>query len=146
MRMHRGLSLAALAALALASGGADLRAAQDHHHGEAFVKCAKVCADCQVECSSCFHHCARMVIEGKKEHAKTMALCTDCAECCALAAKLSARQGPLAVMACENCAKCCDECAAACEKFKDDKHMAHCAKTCRDCAKACREMVKHAKH
>ena len=43
----------------------------------------------------------------------------------------------------ECCAKCCDECAAACEKFKDDKHMAAFAKACRDCSKECGEMLKH---
>jgi hypothetical protein len=43
----------------------------------------------------------------------------------------------------ECCATCCDECAAACGKFPDDKHMAACAASCRECAKECRELLKH---
>ena len=120
--------------------------ADDHPHSEHFTKCAKACADCQVSCDSCFHHCAVLVAKGDKDHVKTMHTCVDCAECCKLAATLSARSSPFAKHACECCAKCNDECATACEKFKDDKHMAACAKACRDCAKACRAMIKHLAH
>ena len=80
------------------------------------------------------------------EHATTTRSCADCGQCCALAATLTASNSPMAAHVCAACAKCCDDCAAACEKFKDDKHMAACAKACRDCAKECREMVKHAGH
>ena len=116
--------------------------AADAPHHEHYLKCAKACADCQVQCDMCFHHCATLVADGKKEHAKCMHLCVDCGECCKLAASLSARHSPLAGLACECCAKCCDECATACEKIADDKAMAACAKECRECAKACREMLK----
>ena len=103
----------------------------------------KLCADCQVQCDSCFKHCLELVATGKKEHAQTAQLCADCAECCKTCATLCARQSPLArhVLAC--CEKCCDECAVACEKFPDDEHMAACGKSCRDCAKESREMLKH---
>jgi hypothetical protein len=117
----------------------------DAHHGH-FAKCAKACADCQQQCDSCFHHCAALVAKGGKEHVKSMHTCVDCADCCVLAAKLTARHSPFSSAACVCCAKCCDECAAACEKFVDDKHMAACAKSCRDCAKACRAMIAHLKH
>ena len=117
-----------------------------HPHGEHFASCAKACADCQLQCDMCFHHCADLLAKGNKEHAKTMNSCVDCADCCALAAKLTARHSMFSVAACECCAKCCDECAAACEMFKDDKHMADCAKSCRECSKACRAMVQHLKH
>ena len=116
---------------------------ESHEHDTHFDKCAKACADCQTMCDSCFHHCAELVAKGDKDHAKSMHACVDCAECCKLAATLSARHSPVAAAACECCAMCNDECAAACEKFPDDKHMAMCAKSCRDCAKACREMIKH---
>ena len=119
---------------------------KDHPHGEHFAKCAKACAECQVHCDMCFHHCAELVAMGKKDHVKSMHACVDCAECCKLAATLSARQSSYAKHACECCAKCNDECAAACEKFADDKHMAACAKSCRDCAKECRTMIKHMTH
>ena len=129
-------------ALALAGFAGVARAADaDAHHGH-FESCAKACADCQLQCDSCFHHCATLVADGKKDHAKTMHTCVDCADCCKLAATLTARHSSFAVPACECCAKCCEECAAACEKFHNDKHMADCAKSCRDCAKACHEMVK----
>jgi hypothetical protein len=140
--MALGASAAGLTALA----GGEARADDDHMHHEHFDKCAKLCADCQVACDGCFHHCAELVAKGDKDHVKTMHTCVDCAECCKLAATLSARHSPFAKAACECCAKCNDECAAACEKFKDDKHMAACAKACRDCAKACREMIKHLDH
>ena len=119
---------------------------KDHPHGEHFAACAKACGDCQLHCDACFHHCATLLTAGSKDHAKSMHACVDCAECCKLAATLSARQSPFAAAACECCAKCNDECATACEKFPDDKHMAACAKACRECAKACRDMIKHLAH
>jgi len=131
------------AAMVLSSAGsfsAPLRA--DDTHKDHFMKCAKVCADCKLECDSCFKHCLTLVSEGKKEHAKTAQFCSDCAECCSACATLCARQSPLARPMLECCAKCCDDCAKECEKFLDDKHMAECAKTCRDCAKECRELIK----
>ena len=111
-------------------------------HGEHLMKCAKVCADCQLECDACFSHCLKLVADGKKEHEKTAQLCVDCAECCKSCATLCARQSPLAGPMLKCCAECCEQCAAACEKFPDDKHMAQCAKTCRDCAKHCADMQK----
>lgn len=138
------IAAVALWTLALA-GGAALRAGE-HEHGEHFAKCAKACADCQLKCDACFHHCAHMLGHGKKEHAKSMHLCVDCGTVCATAAQLSARHSPVAGAVCDACAKVCDVCAAECEKFKDDKHMTECAKSCRDCAKECRAMVKHTKH
>ncbi len=122
------------------------KAQQPDAHHEHFAKCAKACADCQVSCDSCFHHCAALVAKGKKEHVKTMLSCVDCADYCALAGKLSARHSAYSATACDGCAKACDDCAKECEKFKDDKHMADCAKSCRDCAKACRTMIGHLKH
>jgi hypothetical protein len=110
--------------------------AADHAHAEHFMKCAKACAECQLECDSCFTHCVSLLGEGKKEHAATAQLCADCSACCQLGSSLSARQSPLAGPACEACAKACDICAAACEKLPSDKHMAQCAKSCRDCAKS----------
>lgn len=110
-----------------------------------FTKCARACADCQLRCDSCHHHCLGLVAGGEKQHVKTAQLCVDCAACCQLAAALSARQSPLAGHACECCAKCCDECAAACERVAGDEIMANCAKECRTCAKACRDMVAQVK-
>jgi hypothetical protein len=118
-------------------------AATQHEHDEHFMECAKACAECQLQCDSCFKHCLSLLANGKKEHLRTAQLCADCGECCRLAATLAARQSSLAGLACETCAKCCDECAAACEQRPDDKHLAQCAKSCRDCAKACRAMLKH---
>lgn len=139
-------SAAAMAVIATQAGAEGRAEDKDHPHAEHFAACAKACADCQQQCDMCFHHCASLLAEGKKEHATTMNTCVDCAECCKLAATLSARNSPFAAAACECCAKCNDECAAACEKFPDDKHMAMCAKSCRDCGKACREMIKHLAH
>jgi hypothetical protein len=115
-------------------------------HSAHFLKCAKMCTDCQIQCDSCFAHCKDLVTQGKKEYASTMELCVDCGECCKLAAALSARKSPLAADACECCMKACNQCAAACEKYPNDQHMADCAKSCRACAASCKEMVQHLKH
>jgi hypothetical protein len=144
--MKRFHSLAALGALTavLALGGLRAQDQKSPHEGHgAYEACARACADCTLQCESCFHHCAHLVAGGSKEHGRSAMLCNDCGDVCALAAKLTARQGPLAVTVCDACAKSCDTCAEACEKMPSDKHMAACAKSCRDCAKACREMVKH---
>lgn len=116
--------------------------AADSPHAAHMTKCAKVCADCQLQCDACFHHCGTLVADGKKTHAKCMNLCVDCADCCKLCATLCGRQSDLAGPAAECCAKCCEQCAAACEKFPDDEKMTACAKSCRSCAKDCQELVK----
>ena len=106
---------------------AESRASTDEPHAKNakhFDQCAKACAECLQECDSCYHHCAGLVVEGHKDHARTMKLCVDCGEICSAAAKLAARQSVLAAILCDACAKACDECNAACEKFPDDKHMA----------------------
>jgi hypothetical protein len=120
-----------------------LSARAQHEHDEHFTKCAKTCADCQLECDSCFKHCLTLLTDGKKEHAKTAQLCADCAECCKTCSTLCARQSPLAKHMLECCAKCCDGCADACGTYPDDTHMTACAKSCRDCAKECRDLLKH---
>ncbi len=151
--MNRREILGVLGATAIGLGAVSTADAQEksahgeHEHAEHFMKCAKVCADCQLQCDSCFKHCLTLTADGKKEHAKAAQLCIDCAECCKTCATLCGRQslltGPMLECCAKCCAKCCDECAAACEKTPDDKHMAACAKSCRDCAKQCREMLKH---
>ncbi len=144
MMNYRMFSLVAIA-LALFVVNAPALAVQDAKedpHAPHMMKCAAVCADCQVQCDACFQHCASLVNDGKKEHFTCMNLCLGCADCCKLCATLCARQSIFCVPAAEFCAKCCDDCAAACEKFPDDKQMVACAKSCRDCAKQCREMVK----
>lgn len=135
------LMATALAVAGIVPGGQSAHA--QHEHAEHFIKCAKACADCQLQCDSCFKHCLTLLAEGKKEHAKSAQLCADCAAVCEMCSTLCARQSPLARFVLEGCAKSCDECAAACEKFADDKHMAACAKSCRDCAKECRALLKH---
>jgi hypothetical protein len=139
--MFRTILFTAVATFAAFTLPTQVRAA-DHSHAGHFKECAKACADCQIVCDACFHHCAGLVADGKKEHAACMHLCVDCGECCALAAHLTARQSPLAGAACECCAKCCSECAAACAKFPDDKEMKMCAEECLKCEKACKAMLK----
>jgi len=140
--MFRAILTTSIFALAASFNASSVQAADDQHH-EHYMKCAKACADCQLQCDMCFQHCAGLVAQGEKTHAATMRSCIDCAEVCKTAATLSARHSPVAGSVCEVCAKVCDQCAVACEKFPDDKHMAACAKSCRDCAKECREMMKH---
>ena len=82
----------ALAVAVIAPLGPSARA--QHEHDQQFRKCAKTCADCQLECDACFEHCLTLLSDGKKEHAKTAQLCADCAECCKTCSALCARQGP----------------------------------------------------
>ena len=141
----------AAVALALAIGG--MVAAQQGQtpeskvahmeHNEATQACAKACSDCQRACDTCATHCAYLTAEGKKEHLTTLMTCQDCATVCAAAAQIVSRAGPHSVLITECCARACDQCATACEKFSDDKHMTACAEECRKCEKACRAMVKH---
>jgi hypothetical protein len=140
--MMHSLSLMATAVAVAAMVAVGSAACAEPEHAHHLMKCAKTCADCQLQCDSCFSHCLGLLTDGKKDHAKTAKLCADCAECCKTCSTLCARTSPLANPMLECCAKCCDECAAGCEKFPDDKHMAACAKSCRDCAKECREALK----
>ncbi len=139
------LATATLAVMAMTAGSFAVAIAAENPHASHMLKCASVCADCQVQCDSCSAYCAKLVAEGKKEHAKCMSLCVDCADCCKMCASLCARQSDLCAHACECCTKCCDACAAACEKFPDDKQMAACAKACRNCTKECTAMAKMTK-
>lgn len=137
-----GTTVAALGAFA--AGDAQGAHKGEHHHGGThYEKCAKACADCQLQCQACHHHCEELVAGGKKEHLKTLKLCVDCGDICALAANITARHGALSATICEACAKACDECGKACAQFTDDKHMQQCAEECKKCAAACREMLKH---
>ena len=117
---------------------------KDGHHGDHFQHCAKVCADCMAVCEINFHHCAKLVTEGKKHHAKPAQLSADCAVLCDASAKLSARHSPFVGPTCEACAKACEACAAECESHEGDRMMQECARKCRECARVCREMVKNA--
>jgi gas vesicle protein len=133
-------------AAVFAAAGASLADDKGHEHHEHLMACARACAACALECEGCFRHCADALKDGKKEHATTLHTCVDCADCCRMTAALVARRGPFAAHAVECCVKCTEACAAACEKFPDDKQMAACAKACRDCLKACREAAKHLAH
>jgi hypothetical protein len=126
--------------------GVEAHAEEGHAQHEQTDQCARACADCQIDCDSCFHHCAELIATGDKTYAKAMRLCVDCADLCATAARLVSRQSPLCTLACEACAKACDECAAECEKFPSDKQLAGCAQSCRNCAKACRDMINRMHH
>lgn len=137
------ISICALV-LAVAAGSTTTLTApgqKESPHADMMLKCATTCSTCAVECDACFHHCASLVSDGRKDHAMCMHCCVDCADCCRLCATLCARQSTLTAHAAECCAKCCEDCAAACEKMPDDKQMAACARSCRNCARECRDMV-----
>jgi hypothetical protein len=133
------LAAAAFSGTALAEQKSNAHA----EHDEMLQKCAEACSDCQRECDSCATHCGHMLSEGKKDHLKTLMTCRDCATICAAASQVVAAGGPFSSLICDSCEKACAECAKACEKFPDDKHMKECAEECRKCEKACREMLKH---
>ena len=115
---------------------------EDGSHDDHALKCARLCAECQVECDACYHHCEMLVISGDKDHVQSMQLCLDCADCCKLCSSLVARQSPFSKKMSELCAACCDECAKSCSKFPKDKKMMACAAICKKCAESCREIAK----
>jgi len=119
--------------------------AADAHHAM-YANCAKICADCMLECEKMVHHCSELAMSGKKDHARPAAIAAACAELCAVSAKLTARHSDLAPASCEACAKACDMCAAECEKFPDMPEMKVCADLCKKCAISCREMAKMVHH
>ncbi len=141
-----GASAVALATLHSAVQAQDKARAEstEHsmHHAQMFEACAKACSDCQRMCDSCGTHCARMLAMGNKDHLATLRTCHDCAVICAAASQVAAAGGPFATILCDACAKACAECATACGKFPDDKHMTMCADMCRQCEQACKSMVK----
>ena len=144
-------SVSAAAAAAFGSSAysadADRPAADKHsHEGDVFSSCAAACSDCQRACDSCSTHCAKLLLEGEKDHAATLATCLDCADFCAAASQIVSRKGPFAALICESCATACDHCAKACEKFPTDEHMKACAEECRRCEKACKTMLPHIGH
>lgn len=135
---------AGVALLATAVGNRAHAAQQshEHHHGkDHYDRCAEACGTCANECGSCHHHCATLATSGSKQHIATMRLCNDCQLVCSAAAALATRRGPLSVEQCKACMIACEQCATACEKFPDDKHMSLCAKRCRECAAACKAMI-----
>jgi hypothetical protein len=140
-----GLSAIALAALegtAFAQEKALGKPPRAGHH-EMLEACANACSDCQRACDMCATHCASLLQEGQKDHAKTLATCQDCATFCVAAAQIVSRGGPFAELVCESCAEACARCGKECERFPNDEHMKMCAEECRKCEKACRDMVKH---
>jgi hypothetical protein len=72
MMLRCSLMAAALTTVVLVSGRSSARGVDDH--AEHMMKCAKVCAECQVDCDSCFKHCLTLLADGKKEHAQTAQL------------------------------------------------------------------------
>jgi hypothetical protein len=84
----------ALAVAVIATLGQSARA--QHEHAEHFMKCAKVCNDCQLQCDSCFKHCLTLLADGKKEYTELAQLCADCPECCKTC---STQHAPLAANA-----------------------------------------------
>jgi hypothetical protein len=110
-------------------------------HSDMMMSCAKACSDCQRACDMCSAHCIALLAEGKTQHAKTQQICNDCALVCAASAQIVARHGPLTNVICTACSDACNQCAKACDAFKDDAHMKHCAEQCRLCEKACRTMT-----
>lgn len=135
-----GISAATLAAMHTV--GVAQERAKDPHEGHGENKCAEACSNCQRECDACAHHCAMMLGDGKKTHMTTLQTCQDCADVCTAAAQIVARQGVFSALICQACADACARCGKECEKFADDKAMAHCAQECRRCEKACQEMLK----
>lgn len=139
-----GAGAAGLTALTtrLTAGDDDVKEPPDHHY---LSECAELSAKCQIQCASCFNHCAELAVAGQKRHDHTMRQCADCADICGTTAQIAARRGPQTTTMCEACANACTQCAAACRAFPEDRHMQVCRDACLACAKACRDMIEAAR-
>jgi hypothetical protein len=92
--------------------------------------CVKPCFDCAAECFVGMKHAREHKME---DMAKQMEVCHHaCLMCHHAVASKNVRAWEI----CELCEKVCNDCAAACEKSKDESMKKH-AKACRDCAAAC---------
>jgi hypothetical protein len=107
-----------------------------------FIVCAKACDDCARHCETCAAHCASLLVEGRKEHHRTLRLCLDCAAFCQAASSITAKDGPMSDLICKSCAEACKMCGDECDKHPADPIMKRCAEECHKCEKACRDMVK----
>jgi hypothetical protein len=134
--------LGATAAGLTAAGGS--AAVAQHHEDDIHEKCAAACVTCAKACNQGFHHCYKMVLEGQKEHAKSMHILVDCGDICATAGKLVARMSPLMVHTCAACGDSCDDTL----KVVEPLHKGHTGEmhavieTLQKCRDSCREMVK----
>ena len=106
-----------------------------------FKKCAEECSACQRACDACATHCARLLVQGKKDHVVTLQSCQDCATLCSSAASIVSRRGPFSDTVCKACAEACARCAKECDKHASDGEMKRCAEECRKCEQVCREML-----
>ena len=110
-----------------------------------FMDCAKACDDCTRACDLCAGHCAKVIVDGRKEHLETLRMCQACATICSATSRVVAKFGPCSDLMLVACVDACKRCGDACTKHPDDAIMKKCADECRRCEKACREMIKHAK-
>src|SRR5260370_14145607 len=72
MNCTKTLGLVGLAIVLTAPAGAPVRAGDAP--SATFTECAKACADCQLACDACFHHCTELTAGGAKEHTATLQL------------------------------------------------------------------------
>jgi hypothetical protein len=116
-----------------------MRAINRHHESERMQDCIDNCSNCHAACLETVIYC----LQQGGEHAEEahIRLLLDCAEICQTSANFMLRNSPLHGITCAACAEICERCAAACERFGDDRQMAACAAMCRRCAESCREMA-----
>ena len=122
---------------ALVAGGVSISNAAEAADSLDGETCADGCGDCRTACLACVDSCLDEA--GRKNCVK---LCLDCADICAACDAIAARKGPMAEAIIALCAEACDQCAAECEKHKNDPACQTCAKSCRECARECREAIK----
>ena len=134
-----GAGAASLAVISASAASADDNPA--HQKDATHEDCLKACTHCATTCDATFHHCYRMVAEGKREHAKPLHLLSDCAGFCSLSASMIAKHSPLMAYSCDACADACRITATEIEKFSEPE-MKAAAKALRDCEASCTAMVK----
>ncbi len=94
---------------------------------------------CESSCLESINYCTRQ--GGKHAEAAHLGLLIDCARVCSISADYMLRESPFHGEMCEICADVCEDCAASCDRFKDDDQMKDCAEKCRACAASCRRMA-----
>jgi hypothetical protein len=96
------------------------------------------CRDCHDICIHTINHCLR--VGGMHTEVRLMRLLQDAVEICRTSIDFMVRGSDQSPQVLSAAAEICDNCAASCERIRDDDELKACAQICRRCAQACRDV------
>ncbi len=93
------------------------------------------CSACAAECQKALDYCAKK--GGRYAEGSLTNVLKDCITACNSASEYLTRGSTFSPKAASICIEACNNCAKACESFKDDDKMRATADECRKCAGNC---------